>query len=995
MANVHSWGGSVNTTSMNTGIAGDYFYSDPIGMPTGELAANGNRPIRVESCAHAYLTNGYSAIYYQGTLTTGGTTFPTSAGTFQFRGIRTGGTANVGRNSAGGGTTYFASGPPSFAGIMPGSLAWSTVPTAPTIGACAQTSPVSASLAWSAPASDGASAITGYRILYATNSSFTGATTLDVGNVTSYEITGLTPGVQYWFKVAALNLPATSASTSSVFSADTNVVLVAEIGDLDGWASYGTLPAGLTAIVTGALRRGGIYSYPGQPSGLMREIQRTGSGGPVTTETLGIRRTFTGLTIGATYKLTGQCVSLQNTTPPGNLYAFYVQGIGSGSTGATTDASTLVTIPDYTFVATASSHVIGITLKEAASWSGSGWWEAVGFLNLKLYEIPNVSPYRLQDTAYQGPLSTHFAYACDTVGAAWWVDRENVTQFRQAESQDTLVATFTDIRAPGALEYVDIAASYDTRNVVNALTINNHGRDSGTGNADDVTTNHLDATSVTAWGARVGQLDMTMRRALVYDATNLFTDPSTETGTGTTVVGTNLVANPSGETATTGYVADPGASGVAAVTNPTATTAFGTKVLRVTWTTASTAAGGAIYTDVPVTAGVVYSFGWGHVKPSITNRLRTHVQWLNGSNALVGSASISAQTVVAAGTVNSTAFKVENITAPAGAVKARVTVDSVAGTSYANWSVASYLEVDGFMFNAGPTVLPYFDGATAASGDFTYAWTGTANASTSVLRGVPVTNVGWSNAVAIKSAAYGGSMRVIPTTDNVDSYAEIGALVSGGLAALAVNTMYTIAGKLKVPYALTGSTGTPSGSQFMSIFVYLNSSYVAIAGTYKTNANTPGEYEFSGTFTTPASLAGVNSLRLYNGAAGGGGSVYWTDLLLVPGTYTGPYFDGSTATSQDYAHSWSGIANASTSVRTRTLTAIRAEKVLDDYSEPAVRISAIRWNAQENPALAARLDIQDRVRVEFRGTVQDSRIVGIRHDLSGTRWMVDLDLIKS
>ena len=47
------------------------------------------------------------------------------------------------------------------------------------------------------------------------------------------------------------------------------------------------------------------------------------------------------------------------------------------------------------------------------------------------------------------------------------------------------------------------------------------------------------------------------------------------------------------------------------------------------------------------------------------------------------------------------------------------------------------------------------------------------------------------------------------------------------------------------------------------------------------------------------------------------------------------------------------------------------------------------------PALAATLEVQDRIRVEFRGQTQDSRIVGIKHDLSGDRWMMDIDIVTA
>lgn len=77
------------------------------------------------------------------------------------------------------------------------------------------------------------------------------------------------------------------------------------------------------------------------------------------------------------------------------------------------------------------------------------------------------------------------------------------------------------------------------------------------------------------------------------------------------------------------------------------------------------------------------------------------------------------------------------------------------------------------------------------------------------------------------------------------------------------------------------------------------------------------------------------------------------------------------------------------------ITSVRAEEILEARKTPGITISSARWNAQEDPKLAAPLDIGNRVRVEFRGNVQGSRIIGIRHDIAGGRLMMVLDLATS
>ena len=68
------------------------------------------------------------------------------------------------------------------------------------------------------------------------------------------------------------------------------------------------------------------------------------------------------------------------------------------------------------------------------------------------------------------------------------------------------------------------------------------------------------------------------------------------------------------------------------------------------------------------------------------------------------------------------------------------------------------------------------------------------------------------------------------------------------------------------------------------------------------------------------------------------------------------------------------------------LLAGQASPIVSD----SLKLDTIRWNAQEDPVLASSLDVHDRVRVEFGTTTQDSRIVGIKHSIQGSTWMIQL-----
>jgi hypothetical protein len=82
---------------------------------------------------------------------------------------------------------------------------------------------------WSPP-DDGGSPITSYTVQRATNSTFTsGLVTITGITGTSTVITGLTNGVQYFFRIAAINAVATAAGTQPTPDPGWLIVLVSSL----------------------------------------------------------------------------------------------------------------------------------------------------------------------------------------------------------------------------------------------------------------------------------------------------------------------------------------------------------------------------------------------------------------------------------------------------------------------------------------------------------------------------------------------------------------------------------------------------------------------------------------------------------------------------------------------------------------------------------------------------------------------------------------------
>jgi predicted phage tail protein len=123
-----------------------------------------------------------------------------------------------------------------------------TAPGVPTIGS-ATGGNASAVARWTAPASNGGSAITRYDVQVVNNATnaTVGALRTAAANDTQLTVTGLTNGTTYRFRVRAVNVVGASA-----FSADSNAVLVATVPGTPATftATQGANGGALTATLT-------------------------------------------------------------------------------------------------------------------------------------------------------------------------------------------------------------------------------------------------------------------------------------------------------------------------------------------------------------------------------------------------------------------------------------------------------------------------------------------------------------------------------------------------------------------------------------------------------------------------------------------------------------------------------------------------------------------------------------------------------------------------
>jgi hypothetical protein len=386
-------------------------------------------------------------------------------------------------------------------GQLSGSVEYYEVPTAPTAVTVTQAALENAvNVAWSAPSSDGGSAIKSYTIQWSYTADFATSTTISTASTaTSYKITGLAYGSVVYVKVAAVNLPAEGAGTTSVFSSSANGYITPPDLPLNGWANFGS-----HGHSTFEIEHTSIPALIPE-TGIQRKATSTSATGTYATGNFGIEKTYTGLTIGRQYILSGKAILL-TAAVPGNIYRFAVNGIGNGTSVTLTSTSVGATIPSYTFTASATSHTVQIELAETVS-AIVGVMEHVAFYDYALTRVATDLTYRVQDNDIEASLADHFDLATQSVGAYWWVDRFNETKFTQDFDYTLPLATFSDVTGTGNLYYTDISTSFDTSTVINEVTLNNAGvrnvsYESVNTEGYTTTWTDSDATSIDDWGAR-------------------------------------------------------------------------------------------------------------------------------------------------------------------------------------------------------------------------------------------------------------------------------------------------------------------------------------------------------------------------------------------------------------------------------------------------------------------------------------------------------------
>lgn len=191
---------------------------------------------------------------------------------------------------------------------------------------------------------------------------------------------------------------------------------------------------------------------------------------------------------------------------------------------------------------------------------------------------------------------------------------------------------------------------------------------------------------------------------------------------------TNQAKNPGVYASITGYTVVAGTGGTATTVRNAGAGYVGAGFARTAWTVATTAvSGGCNYLTTSLSASTQYTHQFW-VRASKVQRVALTVQYQNAAHAAVGAATTGAAVVLVANT-----WTQVTVTATSGALvtEASLTGAAVAGTGGVVWVASDTFDVGAVQTQTGAVATQYFDGTFTNAFSIVYAWTGTANASTS------------------------------------------------------------------------------------------------------------------------------------------------------------------------------------------------------------------------------------------------------------------------
>jgi hypothetical protein len=382
--------------------------------------------------------------------------------------------------------------------------------------------------------------------------------------------------------------------------------------------------------------------------------------------------------------------------------------------------------------------------------------------------------------------------------------------------------------------------------------------------------------------------------------TNLVTNPSFEGQSLVTV--TNLSTNPSFETNTTGWTLASGTS----FTRITTDSVFGSACGQLV----GTAAGHLAYNQITTTPSQTYTYS-AYVKGEVGKLYRIN---LEERTALASVGLTVGSTITANGT-----WQRVSVTRTFGAtgVIARLVIEN-------RQAAAHTILIDGVLFTTGATTLTYFDGNTTGVNDTTFAWTGTANNSSSTEQSNAAVSVRRNLAanpnIELNNTTIGGA-RMTFALDATTKYfgnQSLSATVNSAAGIQYIDAqLYPVTAGLPYTasvYLFMPLTNSSDRSVRIELHPHTGTGYLPrMDGTLNISVPRGQWVRITASGTAPATAVSV-LMRLVPTTTLALNDVMIVDGYLLEQSNTfGEYFDGNFGNSSDYDYRWAGVIGNSTS----------------------------------------------------------------------------------
>jgi hypothetical protein len=394
--------------------------------------------------------------------------------------------------------------------------------------------------------------------------------------------------------------------------------------------------------------------------------------------------------------------------------------------------------------------------------------------------------------------------------------------------------------------------------------------------------------------------------------TNYATNPNMRTTLSTVATRTNLSTNPRGQVdTTTGSIA----GGVTDNTLTTGATAGPTGGPSYVWTTSATVGTRTLALGIGAVAAGDPSAVSAMIKAPAGTSMTIGTRFYDAANAVIS-------TVSGVVTADGTWTRYSSVgTVPALATKVGIYLSVSA--------VSTTLYITNILIERAALLSYFFDGISLATADYTYGFTGATGITSSVQTGLTLASTSQASTQSTMSRASGDSN----SRAYSGSYFSRSIIVGTGAIGITWNMTAGIA--LSTPHTLLMRVRPSRNMNVTPRLMNVQGSTVSLPANVWT--------EIRQTINTPAASNTTTGLLLpSNSGAMVGDYVDVDTIAVIPGAYTGPYFDGASRFTDGRTVTWTGVADASTSTTVVTLPGMPVTAARYSITTPADTVPSRR-----------------------------------------------------